>query len=141
VDGDGVLHAIELRRDRTPREATAQALDYGSWAQTLAHEDVLDLFGQYRPGETFERAFADRFGVAPPEEINTAHRLTIVASDLDPATERIIAYLAGYQVPINVALFRHFKDGDRAYLARTWLTVDGESRKMTELASCVTVSR
>ncbi len=49
VDGDGVLHAIELKRDRTPREATAQALDYGSWAQTLAHEDVLDLFAQYRP--------------------------------------------------------------------------------------------
>ena len=124
VDGDGVLHAIELKRDRTPREATAQALDYGSWAQTLAHEDILDLFLQYRPSETFEQAFADRFGVAPPEEINTSHRLTIVASDLDPATERIIAYLAGYQVPINVALFRYFQDGDRAYLARTWLLPD-----------------
>ncbi|MEV4347753.1 endonuclease NucS domain-containing protein [Actinoplanes sp. NPDC049596] len=127
VDGDGVLHAIELKRDRTPREATAQALDYGSWARTLAHEDVLDLFAQYRPGETFEQAFADRFGVTPPEEINTAHRLTIVASDLDPATERIIAYLAEYQVPINVALFRYFQDGDRAYLARTWLLPDSDT--------------
>lgn len=127
VDGDGVLHAIELKRDKTPREATAQALDYGSWAQTLAHEDVLDLFLQYRPGETFEQAFADRFGVAPPEEINTSHRLTIVASDLDPATERIIAYLAGYQVPINVALFRYFQDDGRAYLARTWLLPDTDA--------------
>ncbi|UQU62514.1 endonuclease NucS [Couchioplanes caeruleus] len=124
VDGDGVLHAIELKRDRTPREATAQALDYGSWAQTLAHEDILDVFSQYRPGDTFEQAFAERFGVAPPEELNTSHRLTIVASDLDPATERIIAYLAGYQVPINVALFRYFNDGGRAYLARTWLLPD-----------------
>lgn len=127
VDGDGVLHAIELKRDRTPREATAQALDYGSWVQTLAHEDILDLFLQYRPNETFEQAFADRFGVAPPEEINASHRLTLVASDLDPATERIIAYLAEYQVPINVALFRYFQDGDRAYLARTWLLPDADA--------------
>ncbi|WP_127550624.1 endonuclease NucS domain-containing protein [Actinoplanes sp. OR16] len=126
VDGSGVLHAIELKRDRTPREATAQALDYGSWVRTLTHDDVLDLFALYRPESSFEQAFADRFGVAPPEEINTAHRLTIVASDMDPATERIISYLAGYQVPINVALFRYFRDGERAYLARTWLLPDVE---------------
>ncbi|MFC7535556.1 hypothetical protein ACFQV6_43465 [Actinoplanes sp. GCM10030250] len=127
VDGDGVLHAIELKRDRTPREATAQALDYGSWVQTLTHEDVLDLFGQYRPGQTFEQAFVDRFGMAPPEEINTDHRLTIVAGDMDPATERIIGYLSRFQVPINVALFRYFQDDDRAYLARTWLLPDTDT--------------
>jgi hypothetical protein len=40
------------------------------------------------------------------------------------ATERIIEYLAGYQVPINVAMFRYFQDGDRAYLARTSLLAD-----------------
>jgi hypothetical protein len=121
VDGDGVLHAIELKRDRTPREAAAQALDYGSWLQELTHEDVLGLFEGYRQGATFEQAFADRFGAAPPEEINTSHVLTIVASDVDAATERIIAYLAGYQVPINVAMFRYFVDEGRRYLARTWL--------------------
>jgi hypothetical protein len=57
---------------------------------------LLELFDQYRAGISFEQAFADRLGVAPPEEINTSHVLTIVASDMDPATERIIAYLAGY---------------------------------------------
>ena len=127
VDGDGVLHVIELKRDRTPRDTTAQALDYGSWAQTLAHADILDLFNQYRPGETFEQVFADRFGAPPPEEINAAHRLTIVAGDLDPATERIIKYLADFGVPVNVALFRYFEDSGRAYLARTWLLPETET--------------
>ncbi|MCY1138114.1 endonuclease NucS [Actinoplanes sp. Pm04-4] len=126
VDSEGVVHAIELKRDRTPREATAQALDYGSWVQGLAHDDILDLFTQYRPGHTFEQAFVDRFGTAPPEQINAEHRLTIVAGDMDPATERIIGYLSRYQVPINVALFRYFQDGDRSYLARTWLLPDND---------------
>ena len=131
VDGDGVLHAIELKRDKTPRDATAQALDYGSWVQGLTHDDVLELFNQYRTGDSFEQVFTDRFGVTPPEEINTSHVLTIVASDMDPATERIITYLASYQVPINVAMFRYFLDGDRAYLARTWLLPETQTPDTT----------
>lgn len=45
----------------------------------------------------------------------------MVAGDLDPATERIISYLAGVNVPINVVFFRYFNDDGRAHLARTWL--------------------
>jgi hypothetical protein len=130
IDSDGALHVIELKRDKTPREVTAQVLDYGSWVQEVSHDQVIELFEVYRTGVPFERAFADRFGVAPPEEINTSHVLTIVASDMDPATERILNYLAGYQVPINVAIFRYFVDGDRAYLARTWLLPEAQASTM-----------
>ena len=56
-----------------------------------------------------------------PEELNDGHRLTIVAGDVDPATERIIGYLSDLGVPVNVVFFRYFDEGDRAYLARTWL--------------------
>lgn len=116
------MHPPQLRRDRTPREIVAQALDYGSWAATLSREKVLELFSAYKPGDVFETAFLDRFGQDPPATLNAEHQLTIVASDLDPASERIVGYLsATYQVPINVLLFRYFCDGDRAYLARTWL--------------------
>src|SRR6266542_4192150 len=31
----GDLYVIELKRDRTPREVVAQALDYGSWVREL----------------------------------------------------------------------------------------------------------
>jgi RecB family endonuclease NucS len=31
IDVDGDLVIVELRRDKTPREVTAQALDYASW--------------------------------------------------------------------------------------------------------------
>ena len=122
IDVEGVVHVLELKRERTPREVVAQVLDYGSWAQTLGQEEIRSLFANYRPGSEFDAAFADRFGDAPPEDLNTSHRLTVIASAADPATERIVTYLAtGFGVPVNVAFFRYFTDGDRAYLARTWL--------------------
>lgn len=124
VDADGGLHVLELKRDRTPREVVAQVLDYGSWVESLTHEDVLGIFETYVPEKAFEAAFSERFGVSPPEELNTGHTLTVVASEVDPATARIVEYLAGFEVPLNVMFFRYFVDGDREYLARTWLVDD-----------------
>lgn len=43
VDVDARVHVLELKRDRTPRDAVAQVLDYGSWAKTLS------LVGRWRP--------------------------------------------------------------------------------------------
>lgn len=121
VDTDGALHVLELKRDRTPREVIAQVLDYGSWVQHLTHEAVLAIFADYHPAVAFEEAWADRFGGNPPDELNSAHRLTVIASDIDPATERIVNYLSAFDVPVNIVFFRYFDDGGRAYLARTWL--------------------
>jgi hypothetical protein len=121
VDDEGNLHVLELKRDKTPREVVAQALDYGSWVRDLSHDDVLDIFARYRDDVAFEAEWTATFGGDPPEKLNDGHRLTIVAGDVDPATERIIEYLSAFDVPLNVVFFRYFDDGDRAYLARTWL--------------------
>jgi hypothetical protein len=124
VDSDGTLHVLELKRDKTPREVVAQALDYGSWIQTLAHDDVLAIFERYRNGKAFETAFTETFGGPPPVELNEGHTLTVVASNVDAATERIVEYLIDFGVPINVMFFRYFEDDGHAYLARTWLVDD-----------------
>jgi hypothetical protein len=121
VDDEGSLHVLELKRDRTPREVVAQLLDYGSWVRGLSHQQVLDIFSNYRKNVAFEQEWTSTFGGDPPEELNAAHRLTVVAGDVDPATERIVEYLSDFEIPINVVFFRYFGDGDREYLARTWL--------------------
>jgi hypothetical protein len=126
LDADGNLHVLELKRDRTPRDVVAQALDYGSWVQDLTNDDVREIYAAYAsvrdvPAE-LDEAFAERFGGSTPETLNSAHTLTIVAAEMDSATERIVEYLArGYGVPVNVLFFAHYTDGDRSYLARTWL--------------------
>jgi len=131
LDADGRVHVLELKRDRTPRDVVAQLLDYGSWAEALSLDDIEHLYGEHRGGDTsLEDAFADHFGNPLPEVVNAEQQFTIVASELDPASERIVRFLAdSYGVPVNAIFFRHFADSDRDYLARTWLrepqTTDG----------------
>ena len=135
VDADGTVHVIELKRDKTPRDVTAQTIDYGSWVATLGHSDIVAIFNAYRSDMAFEEAFADAFGDAPPDELNTAQVFTIVAASVDAATERIVRFLnEDYGVPVNVVFFRHFEDAGTSYLARTWL-VDQESPAATKNAA------
>ena len=91
------------------------------WEQGLSHGDVLDIYGKYRPEQPIEVGFDEAFGAPLPETLNTGHRLTIVAADLDSESQRIVEYLATYDVPLNVVFFRYFVDDGREYLARTWL--------------------
>lgn len=130
IDSDGAVHVLELKRDRTPREVVAQALDYGSWVQSLGNEEIRDIFARYRPSAVFDEEFAKLFGgAAPPDEINEEHHLTVIASQLDSATERIVRYLSDRGIPVNVMFFKYFVDEGRSYFARTWLVE--ESRVAT----------
>lgn len=124
IDADGNVHILELKRDRTPRDVVAQTLDYGAWVDQLGQEEIREIYAQYKatPGrESFDEAFEEKFGIAPPESLNDSHVLTIVATDMDAATERIVAYLANRQVPINVLFFSYYEDDGRSYIARTWM--------------------
>lgn len=123
IDVEGVVHVVELKRDKTPREIVAQALDYASWVQGLSNDDLRDIYKRHNPGEDFDVAFAERFGGTPtPDDLNEDHSITVVASDLDDSTQRIVQYLSStYSVPIRVMLFRYFSDQGNDYLARTWL--------------------
>ena len=131
LDAQGNVVAIELKRDRTPREIVAQVLDYGSWVSTLSHDDITNIFAASHPDESLERAFADRFGASVPDALNESHQLIIVATELDSATERIVDYLASRGVSINTLFFRYFRDGEREYLVRTWLIDPKNAEQVT----------
>src|SRR5512136_690938 len=49
---DGSLVLIELKRDRTPREVVAQALDYAVWVEKLRAEDIAAIYGRFAPGKS-----------------------------------------------------------------------------------------
>lgn len=130
LDRDANLVVLELKRDRTYREIVAQTLDYGSWVRELKDERIAQIFDDYQrrhsPDQTalsIDDAFRERFGIPIPDEMNSSHELVIVASALDDSTERVVKYLAEeYGVRINAVFFRVFRDGDREYLTRAWLT-------------------
>lgn len=134
MDGEGNLHVLELKRDRTPREVVAQILDYASWATSLSREEVLAIAARHLGDGAFEPSFEEVFGEAPPDELNSELRLTIVAATLDSSSERIVTYLRTFGVPINAVFFSYLEDEDRRYLARSWL-VSGDDAGTPKTAS------
>jgi hypothetical protein len=121
LDRDGDLHIIELKRDRTPRDAVAQLLDYGAWARSLDREEIANHYRNFAERQ-LEEGYAERFDGQLPEALGVRHHLVLVASELDTSSERIVSYLADeWGLPINVIFFRYFTDGEAQYLARSWL--------------------
>jgi hypothetical protein len=122
LNRSGDLVVVELKRDRTPREITAQTLDYGSWVKDLPIERIASIAESYLHGK-LDEAFGRRFSTELPETLNEDHRLLIVASEIDPSSERIIKYLSGtYGVDINAATFQYFREANGSeLLARIFL--------------------
>lgn len=122
LNQDGQLIVIELKRNRTPREVVAQALDYASWLKELPADEIATIFNRFSNGRSLGDAFQQRFGVPLDEEqLNGSHQIVIVASSLDPSTERIVNYLNEMDVAINVIFFQVFQDEPNQYLSRAWL--------------------
>jgi hypothetical protein len=126
---DGALVLIELKRDRTPREIVAQALDYASWVAELTAERIVQIYVRFSKGGSLETAFQQRFGTVLDEEtLNHAHQIIIVAAELDAASERIVGYLNERDIAINVVFFQVFQHGDKQLLSRVWLIDPGETQ-------------
>ena len=128
VDADGNLVILELKRDKTPRDVVAQTLDYASWVKTLRYDDVEQIAAKFLGGDdALEQAFMKKFGTDLPEVVNEKHRMYIVASALDPSTERILEYLsATYGVDINFASFNYFKTDDGVEIVGRSMLIEEE---------------
>jgi hypothetical protein len=128
IDATGGIIVIELKKYKTPREVTAQTIDYASWVEALPSERFsqiyADMVSKYNcPHKTLDTAFKEKFGQDLSEdEINNTHQMLIVAAELDESTERIINYLndkAG--VAINAVFFTVFEELGNQYLSRVWM--------------------
>jgi hypothetical protein len=122
VAPDGSLVLIELKRNKTPRDVVAQALDYAVWVEKLRPEDIAAIYGRFAPGHSLSDDFKTRFGhVLEEDSLNHNHQIIIVASSLDPSSERIVSYLSERDIPINVLCFQVFMHGKDQLLSRAWL--------------------
>lgn len=119
---DGALVLIELKRERTPREVVAQAIDYAVWVEALEPEDIAAIYGRFAPGRDLAADFRERFGQPLDEDtLNDSHQIVIVATHLDDSSERIVGYLNKRDIAINVLCFQVFASGGQQLLSRSWL--------------------
>jgi hypothetical protein len=107
IDEQGDLVIVELKRGRTHREITAQVLDYASTAD-LTNEQVRAVTEEYLKAG-LDEVFAQRFGTDIPESLNSDHRMLVVGSAIDAASEPIIKYLSeAHGIYISAVTFQYF---------------------------------
>ncbi len=125
---------VELKKDRTPRDVTAQALEYAAWAEEMEAGDLSNVYAQYtakyqQAEKELGQAFKARFGTELTEEQleDTQAKIVIVAARMDRETERIVNYLHGYGVDINILLFKVYEYAGKRLLSRAWLREDRQA--------------
>lgn len=129
IDIGGNPIVIELKKSMTPRKVTAQALDYASWVKSIDKEELAQLFLRHTDNKKpLNEAYQEKFGVVLDSESDDADvKIAIVATDIDPGTERIINYLRSYKININVLTFRVFEHEGKRLLSRAWMLEENQA--------------
>jgi hypothetical protein len=137
LDSSGDIVVVELKRGKTPREVTAQALDYASWVADLSHQRVTDIANNYLPeNKLLETAFQETFGEELPDTLNDGHSVLIVAESMDSSTERIVKYLSAQGIRINVLTVQHFSSEDgKELMAQTFMIEPSEATEKVSTGS------
>ena len=120
---------MELKKDLTPREVTAQVIDYAASVSKMTAEEIAQLYLSFTNGkETLNDAFQKKFGTPLDEaSVNQNVKMVIVAAKMDDGTERIIRFLREtYRVDINILFFHVFQCGSERLISRTWFEEDIE---------------
>lgn len=131
MDHDEEMVVVELKKDLTPREVTAQVIEYASCVADMKPEKFAEIYLQTSGGHiTLNQAYQDKFGEALNEEnINQNVKMIIVAAKMDDSTERIIRYLRdNYKVDINILFFNVFAYKEHRFISRAWFEEDIEEQ-------------
>ncbi len=122
IDKTGNLVIIEIKRDKLPREALAQAIDYASDIAELSIDELEEIcFGH--SGKNLDELISESFPDVDIENlnINSTQRIVLVGFSIESALERMIEWLFyNYNVSINAVVLNYIKtsSGDEL-LAKT----------------------
>lgn len=116
IDRTGTIIIVELKRDRLPREALAQAIDYAADVATWSLEKLGEVCASYT-GQPLEDVLPEAFPDIDLETlpINVAQRIVLVGFSVEPALERMIEWLSeAYGVGINAVVLKYVRTSDGA---------------------------
>lgn len=139
MDHDGDMVVVELKKDLTPREVTAQVIDYAASVSKMTADEIAQLYLSFSGNrKTLNDAFQEKYHTQLDEDtVNQKDKvkMVIVAAKMDRSTERIIHFLRDtYQVDINILFFSVFQHGEDRLISRAWLEEDLEEAMPAEVA-------
>lgn len=111
IDNYGNTIIVELKRDRLPREALAQAIDYASDIANWEIDRFREICKSYT-GQDLEDFLQERFEDISLEDltINQAQRLLLVGTSVEESLGRMIEWLSdNYSLGINAVVLNYAK--------------------------------
>ena len=139
IDRQGDLVVIELKRDRTPRETLAQALEYASFVEKLGYEQLDEIFRNYAGDEALNLAQYHReyFSLASDEAVvfNNDQRIVIVGQKITPEIRQTSTFLRNKGVRVTCLEFTFFKADGGLRLLSTNIVVGNESVNISKVSS------
>jgi hypothetical protein len=122
IDKSGDLIIIELKRDKLPREALSQAIDYASDVASWDIDKLSEICTKYT-GLELEDYLNEKFEDINLEDllINKTQRILLVGFSIEESLQRMIEWLSdNYGIGINAVILKYIKtkNGDEL-IART----------------------
>lgn len=111
IDKQGNMVVIELKREKLPREALVQAIDYASDIAQWSAERIGEICTQHT-GKSLEALLEESFPDIDLEsiDINDVQRIFLVGFGIEESLERMVSWLSdNYDFSINAILLQYTK--------------------------------
>jgi len=108
IDGNGCLVVAELKRGKSPRDVTAQVIDYATYIDHLEWVQIEEIWDT-RNDDNLGQAYRRLFGYDLNQTSDLKFRLLIVAESFDPSVQDAAAFLLGSGIDLAMMSFNYFQ--------------------------------
>lgn len=112
IDKNGNTVAVELKREKTPRETIAQLLEYASFVENLDYAQLNEIYQNYTGEDVDLESFHKEYFNAESDEalsFNKSTKLVIVAQIITKEINQTALYLRKKGIDIYCVEFKYFK--------------------------------
>lgn len=147
IDREGDVVVVELKRDRTPRDTLAQALEYASFAGRLDSTQLESILQSYLSDESRSLAEHHRgyFELGSDEAVsfNKDQRIVVVGQTVTAEVRQTASFLRAKGVRVTCVEFTFFQTNSGTRLLSQEIVVGNEAVKPRQVVSgsLPTVSR
>lgn len=139
IDREGNCVVIELKRDRTPRDTLAQALEYASFIEELDTDQLESILKYYVNDDALLLADYHRnyFELAPDEAVsfNKEQRIVLVGQRITGEIRQTASFLRRKGLRVTCLEFSYFQADGGKHLLSYDIVVGKGPKKIKEIAS------
>lgn len=141
IDREGNTVVVELKRDRTPRDTLAQALEYASFVEKLDTGNLEEILQHYVNDEALNLSSYHRnyFELTPDEAVsfNKDQRIVLVGQHITGEIRQTASFLRRKGMRVTCLEFSYFQANGGKHLLSYDIVVGKEPSKIKQITSGV----